>query len=754
MDLLNELNDRQREAVIYDDGPLLIIAGAGSGKTRVLTYKIAHLLEQGFAPWRIMALTFTNKAAREMCDRINHLVANQSASRVWAGTFHSMFARLLRIEHKALGLSPDFTIYDQADSRALIRNIIKERGLDDKTYKPSLVANRISAAKNRLILPDAYKNSPQLVQHDHRDEVPAIGDIYQNYMERLRRSDALDFDDLLLFTYLLLANHEDIRLKYQERFEHILVDEYQDTNTAQFRIVRLLSPEGKGLSVVGDDAQSIYGFRGAEIDNILSFTETYPSTHTVKLERNYRSTQNIVSLANSVIEHNRRRIHKEVYSEEDQGAKVRLIATYSDKDEAYRIVREIRRLNRECQVPNTEIAILYRTNAQSRTFEEILQESHIPYRIYGGLSFYQRKEIKDLLAYLRLTNNQRDDESFARIINYPTRGIGQTTKQKLRAAAHDSGEPLFHIAADPIKYGVEVNTGTVGKLQAFVQAILRFREQTHSLSAYDLAVQIFDYTGMQADFNREGREEALVKSQNIREFLNSIRAYEQDRLEEAGEQWSSLNSFLSHVSLLTDMDEAQDNAPRVSLMTIHSAKGLEFQAVFVTGLEEDLFPAPQARFSEREKEEERRLFYVAITRAKQYCYISYARTRFRYGNLENSQPSCFIAELNPAYLETDTSEPVRRSKPAFSPARTPRFDTPTPPRPAPRFTPLRSLPTETDHTPAPSNIRVGCRIKHDRFGIGEIKQIVGVGSNQKIVVDFENAGTKHLLLKFARFEVL
>lgn len=754
MNLQAELNDSQREAVVYDDGPLLIIAGAGSGKTRVLTYKIAHLLEQGYAPMRIMALTFTNKAAREMCDRIFRLVGNNSAQRVWAGTFHSVFARILRIEHNALGISADFTIYDQGDSRQLLKHIIKEMGLDDKVYKPAFIASRISAAKNRLVLPDAYVASPQYYQRDRNDDVPQLGAIYRTYMERLHQSDALDFDDLLLFTYLLLERNEDIRRKYQERFEHILVDEYQDTNIAQFRIIRLLSPEGRGLSVVGDDAQSIYGFRGAEIDNILTFTKTYPATRTVKLERNYRSTQNIVALANSVIAHNRRRIPKEVFSQEGQGAKVQLFSTYSDKDEAYRVAREIGRLQRLEHVPNNEIAVLYRTNAQSRSFEEVFQERDIPFRIFGGLAFYQRKEIKDLLAYLRLINNPRDDEAFARIINYPARGIGATTVQKVRTAARAQAMPLFAVASNPLQYGVEVNAGAVAKLQAFAHFILHYRSRQHEVSAYDLATHIFQDTRMAEDFSREGREEALAKNQNVREFLSSIRAFEQERLEETGEEWSSLNTFLSHVSLLTDLDEGGSDEPRVSLMTIHAAKGLEFSAVFVTGLEDDLFPAPQAKYSEREKEEERRLFYVALTRAKEFCYISYAKTRFRYGNVDQSLPSPFLDELDSTYLQRDDHSGAYSSKPRPTVRKPSIFENYTPPRPAPAFKPLRTVAKPTEDTSLPPGLSSGCRIRHERFGEGTVRKIEGQGGDTKLTVDFDNAGTKMLLLKFARFTVL
>ena len=754
MNLLQDLNERQRQAVTYDNGPLLIIAGAGSGKTRVLTYKIAYLLEQGVLPMRIMALTFTNKASREMCDRIQRLVGNNSARRLWAGTFHSVFSRLLRIEASALGISPDFSIYDQSDSRQLIKTIVKEMGLDDKVYKPAVIGNRISAAKNKIILPETYRNTPQIYQRDQRDNIPRTGEIYQRYMERCRMSNALDFDDLLLYTYLLLQRNETVRQHYQQRFDYILVDEYQDTNVVQFRIIRLLSPEGKGLSVVGDDAQSIYGFRGAEIDNILNFTQTYPATVTVKLEQNYRSTQNIVGLANSIISHNRRRIPKEVFSKEASGEKVKIISAYSDKEEAYRVVREIGRLNRAEHLSNEDIAILYRTNAQSRAFEEVLQERGIPYRIYGGLSFYQRKEIKDLLAYMRLVNNLRDDEACVRIINYPARGIGQTTVQKLRQAARDNNTTLYAVAAAPQRFSVAINAGTAAKLQRFVAFIQQYVDQRHTLSTYEIASSLFQLTGMEADIRSEDREEALAKTQNIREFLNSIRAFEQERLEETGEETVTLAQFLSHVSLLSDMDQKETGEARISLMTVHSAKGLEYDAVFVTGMEDELFPAPQSRYSEREMEEERRLFYVAVTRAKRFCYISHARTRFRYGSVDNCMPSPFLDEIDKAYVADTDDNPAPKQHRTAERTNKPLFSDFTPSRPAPKLKPLRSIPLDNEPTSLPPGLKTGCEITHERFGKGRVQSIEGQGASTVIVVHFENVGTKKLLLKFAKFTIL
>lgn len=650
-DFRSELNESQYEAVTYLDGPSLVIAGAGSGKTRVLTYKIAYLLQHGIHPWNILALTFTNKAAREMNLRISQICQDISLSGMWSGTFHSIFARLLRIEHEVINYPQDFTIYDSADTKSLIKAITKELGLDEKVYKQNIVAGHISEAKNHLILPAQYAAESTIISRDRSEGVAQIHKIYTIYQQRLSAAGAMDFDDLLLNTYLLLRDHLDVRQRYIERFQYILVDEYQDTNMAQNQILSLLTNPQSRICVVGDDAQSIYSFRGADISNILNFQQQYPNARIIKLECNYRSTQNIVNAANSIIRYNEHQIPKTVYSAGAEGDPITLFSAASDKEEARKIVANITRLHARKDVPYNEVAVLYRTNAQSRVIEEALQGANVPYRIYGGLSFYQRKEIKDTLAYCRLIANPHDEESFRRIINYPARGIGATTIQKVQLAAATHDVSMWTVANDPLAYGVEINKGAINKLSAFCELIESFRVQLDKVTASDLVRDIIRRSGIGVDLTLVKSAENTARQENVDELLASIQTLEKEARDEDGRTRVSLTEYLSTVSLLSDADTRDDGTPRVTLMTIHAAKGLEFQAVFVTGMEEDLFPSSLAKMSTHEMEEERRLFYVAVTRAKEYCFLSYAQTRFRYGSLQFAEPSPFLDEIDEAYIQ-------------------------------------------------------------------------------------------------------
>lgn len=662
-DFRSELNESQYEAVTYLDGPSLVIAGAGSGKTRVLTYKIAYLLQHGIHPWNILALTFTNKAAREMNLRISQICQDISLSGMWSGTFHSIFARLLRIEHEVINYPQDFTIYDSADTKSLIKAITKELGLDEKVYKQNIVAGHISEAKNHLILPAQYAAESAIISRDRSEGVALIHKIYTIYQQRLFAAGAMDFDDLLLNTYLLLRDHLDVRQRYIERFQYILVDEYQDTNMAQYQILSLLTNTQSRICVVGDDAQSIYSFRGADISNILNFQQQYPNARIIKLECNYRSTQNIVNAANSIIRYNEHQIPKTVYSAGAEGEPITLFSAASDKEEARKIVANITRLHARKDVPYNEVAVLYRTNAQSRVIEEALQGANVPYRIYGGLSFYQRKEIKDTLAYCRLIANPHDEESFRRIINYPARGIGATTIQKVQLAAATHDVSMWTVANDPLAYGVEINKGAINKLSAFCELIESFRVQLDKVTASDLVRDIIRRSGIGVDLTLVKSAENTARQENVDELLASIQTLEKEARDEDGRTRVSLTEYLSTVSLLSDADTRDDGTPRVTLMTIHAAKGLEFQTVFVTGMEEDLFPSSLAKMSTHEMEEERRLFYVAVTRAKEYCFLSYAQTRFRYGSLQFAEPSPFLDEIDEAYIQRqDTGS----SAPSFS----------------------------------------------------------------------------------------
>ncbi len=760
--LLNELNESQREAVMYCDGAQLVIAGAGSGKTRVLTYKIAYLLEQyNMAPWNILALTFTNKAAREMKERIARLVGEERARYLQMGTFHSVFARILRSEAAAIGYQSNFTIYDQSDSRSLVKNIIREMQIDDKVYKPNTVADQISMAKNHLILPDAFGNC-SLFDPKH----PLVANIYKMYAMRCRQANAMDFDDLLVQTFLLFNEHEDIRLKYVEKFQYVLVDEYQDTNYAQQRIVYQLTRERQRVCVVGDDAQSIYSFRGANIDNILNFREAYTNAKLFKLEQNYRSTQLIVEAANSLIRKNERQIPKDVYSHNEQGERLQLKPAQSDREEAMIVCNDIKRLRRKESLQWSDFAILYRTNAQSRSFEEQMRKDSIPYRIYGGLSFYQRKEIKDVIAYFRTVANPDDEEALRRIINYPTRGIGDTTVQKIVGTATQHGVSLWTVISQPVLFRLDVSKGTATKLEAFRQLIEGWRTRLDTEDAYQLGHAIIQESGIAKDIYSSRNPEDLSRQENLQEFLAGMQDFVESRREEDMADQTSLNDFLQEVALLTDLDSDKDSdQPKVSLMTIHSAKGLEFPVVFIVGLEENIFPSPMCTNSMRELEEERRLLYVAITRAEKHCILTCAENRFRFGRMEFDTPSRFIRDIDPSLLQVDGGSKVSRLSPSrLSPSRL----SPS------RLSPIPSLvgrgansssvafsgnkhfsPLPTREGPGESlSLREGAVIEHQRFGIGTVTRLEGTGDNEKATVEFRNAGTKQLLLKFARYKIV
>ena len=767
--LTSALNESQLEAVTYCDGPSLVIAGAGSGKTRVLTYKIAYLMQIGLAPWNILSLTFTNKAAREMNERIASLVGTERTRGLWSGTFHSVFSRILRQEAALLNYTSDFTIYDSSDSRSLIKAIVKEMGLDEKVYKPATVAGRISEAKNNLLLPDAYAADPSILKRDSVDNIGKVYDIYAKYWQRCHMSNAMDFDDLLLNTFLLFQDQPEVRQKYADRFQYILVDEYQDTNMAQHRIVAQLTRPDSRICVVGDDAQSIYGFRGANIDNILRFTQQYPSARLIKLEQNYRSTQTIVNAANSIIRHNRNQIAKKVFSTNEVGQPIQILSSYSDKEESLKVAGEIRHLHRQEDMDFKDMALLYRTNSQSRAFEEAFRNANIPYRIYGGLSFYQRKEIKDIIAYFRLTNNVDDEEAFKRILNYPARGIGATTQQKLQLAAAEYGVSLWSVMEQPEAFQLSFNKGTMAKLWAFRDLILSFKNDLLSTPGYELAVRIIRESGIGAEIHVDRSPENLSRQENVEELLNAIKAYEADMLEETGREVVPLTEYLSQVSLLTDSDQKDDDQPKVTLMTVHAAKGLEFDAVFVTGMEDELFPNANAHYYPKEMEEERRLFYVAVTRAKKYCYLTYAKSRFKYGKVEFGNPSPFLDEIDAQYVVRDDegqknpfAAVAQRAmgtaqRPAANFSATQSRTAPRTESYAPRhLTPVRKTlfsPSGASH-PAPQGLAVGQRIEHERFGIGRVASIEGSGDNMKACVEFENAGKKNLLLKFARFKVI
>ena len=808
MDLLNDLNDAQRAAVEYIDGPSLVIAGAGSGKTRVLTYKIAYLLSQGMKPWSIMALTFTNKAAREMKERIGKLVGDDLAQHLYMGTFHSIFSRILRAEAEHIGFNNNFTIYDESDSRSLLKAIIKEMGLDDKTYKPAAVHARISMAKNNLVTAEAYDSDPAILEQNKRAKMPAIGKIYVAYVQRFRQANAMDFDDLLMLTFQLFRDHEEIRQKYAGRFDYILVDEYQDTNHVQMSIVMQLCKEKMRICAVGDDSQSIYSFRGANIDNILNYQKQLPGTQLFKLEQNYRSTQTIVEAANSLIHHNRNQIQKEVFSKNDKGEKIQYKPAYSDKEEALIVAKNIQRIKRQDDCGYDQFAILYRTNAQSRSFEEEFRKQGIPYRIYGGLSFYQRKEIKDIIAYFRLVANPDDEEAFKRIINYPARGIGATTVMKIADCAHQNQVSFWEVIGNIEHYGLNVNKGTQTKLENFRLLISSFIDRSHTLDVYELGDAIIRESRISEDIMSGKNADDLARQENLEEFLSGMQTFVAGRQEEGRMDEAYLTDYLQDVALLTDADsEGEKDEPRVSLMTIHAAKGLEFATVFVVGLEENIFPSPLAAVSVRELEEERRLLYVAITRAEKHCILTNAKNRFRYGKMEFDNPSRFIDEIDASLIEGGEETPessfgggrssfggygsssrygsdggyggkmpwdrdrsgyrrdYQNSKPVAS-----QFMA----DPKPGFKSVRAVnavhrimgdtassssvalagSSASKASSAAGSLSEGCRIEHQRFGIGTVLKIEGSGENTKATVEFQNAGTKQLLLKFAKFTIL
>ena len=802
MDLLNDLNDAQRAAVEYIDGPSLVIAGAGSGKTRVLTYKIAYLLSQGMKPWSIMALTFTNKAAREMKERIGKLVGDDLAQHLYMGTFHSIFSRILRAEAEHIGFNNNFTIYDESDSRSLLKAIIKEMGLDDKAYKPAAVHARISMAKNNLVTAEAYDSDPAILEQNKRAKMPAIGKIYVAYVQRCRQANAMDFDDLLMLTFQLFRDHEEIRQKYAGRFDYILVDEYQDTNHVQMSIVMQLCKEKLRVCAVGDDSQSIYSFRGANIDNILNYQKQLPGTQLFKLEQNYRSTQTIVEAANSLIHHNRNQIQKEVFSKNDKGEKIQYKPAYSDKEEALIVAKNIQRIKRQDDCGYDQFAILYRTNAQSRSFEEEFRKQGIPYRIYGGLSFYQRKEIKDIIAYFRLVANPDDEEAFKRIINYPARGIGAATVMKIADCAHQNQVSFWEVIGNVEHYGLNVNKGTQTKLENFRLLISSFIDRSHTLDVYELGDAIIRESRISEDIMSGKNADDLARQENLEEFLSGMQTFVAGRQEEGRMDEAYLTDYLQDVALLTDADsEGEKDEPRVSLMTVHAAKGLEFATVFVVGLEENIFPSPLAAVSVRELEEERRLLYVAITRAEKHCILTNAKNRFRYGKMEFDNPSRFIDEIDASLIEGGEEAPEssfgggrssyggygseggyggrmpwdrdrsgygrdsQNSKPVAS-----QFMA----DPKPGFKSVRAVnaahrimgdtassssvasagSSASKASSAAGSLSEGCRIEHQRFGIGTVLKIEGTGENTKATVEFLNAGTKQLLLKFAKFTIL
>ena len=781
-DYIEELNEGQRNAVLYNDGPSLVIAGAGSGKTRVLTYKIAYLLENGYQPWNILALTFTNKAAREMKERIARQVGPERARHLWMGTFHSMFLRILYVEAGYIGFTSQFTIYDTADSKSLIRSIIKEMGLDEKVYKPGMVQARISNAKNHLVSPAGYANNKEAYEGDRAAKVPALRDIYQRYWERCRQADAMDFDDLLFYTFLLFRDHPEVLARYQDQFRYILVDEYQDTNFAQHSIVLQLAKNHQHVCVVGDDAQSIYSFRGADIDNILYFTKVYPDTKVFKLEQNYRSTQTIVRAANSLIEKNQWQIRKEVFSEKEKGEAIGVYQAYSDVEEGDIVVNKIAELRREKRYAYSDFAILYRTNAQSRIFEEAMRKRSMPYRIYGGLSFYQRKEIKDVIAYFRLIVNPNDEEAFKRIINYPARGIGDTTVGKIIAAATGHNVSLWTVLCEPLAYGLNFNKGTVGKLQAFRELISAFITDAAEKNAYEIGADIIRQSGIINDVCQDSSPENLSRKENIEELVNGMSDFCAQRQEE-GNPNVLLGDFLSEVSLLTDQDSDKDgDDEKITLMTVHSAKGLEFKNVFVVGMEENLFPSGMVGDSPRALEEERRLFYVAITRAEEHCFLSYAKTRFRYGKMEFGSPSRFLKDIDIRFLrlpqdagmfrrvEEEAVAFRRENARGFAPDKEDapyggkervsvrpkqQIIAPTVPRNLKRVAPSANTASTSPSAGASANrVQQGQLIEHERFGLGEVLKVEGEGDNAKATIRFKNAGDKQLLLRFARFKVI
>ena len=775
-DYLKELNEVQHEAVVRTEGPSLVIAGAGSGKTRVLTYRIAHLLKQGARPSSILALTFTNKAAREMKDRIARVAGENMARYLWMGTFHSIFSRILRVEHETIGYPSNFTIYDSADSKSLIKTIIKGFQLDDKVYKPGVVAGRISMAKNNLITPMAYANSAEIKSVDRNMRMPAISEIYKEYTKRCKLSGAMDFDDLLLITNLLFRDHEEILKKYQERFGYVLVDEYQDTNYAQYLIIKKLAAKHQNICVVGDDAQSIYSFRGARIENILNFKNDYPNHKVFKLEQNYRSTQTIVNAANSIIAKNKRQIPKNVFSENVAGKPIKILSALTDNEEGFLVAQEIAQTQLRDHYQYLDYAILYRTNAQSRIFEESLRKRNIPYKIYGGLSFYQRKEIKDLLSYFRMTINPSDNEALKRIINYPARGIGQTTLAKLETAAVGKETSVWNIiSALPDVNHANLNKGTVTKIMSFVNLIKRFKTMADEADAFVSAKTIAEQTGILKELYNDKSPEGLSRHENIQELLNGIQEFTISAKEQGDPD--KLASYLEDVALLTDQDNEKDeDKNKVTMMTVHSAKGLEFKNVFIVGMEENLFPSQRQgeKATIESLEEERRLFYVAITRAEENAWLSFANQRYRWGSLDFCTPSRFLEELDEKYVDTQGLSPnqsnamqaASQSQNSFAQTQPQQFARRQPPSSFKtrdsqnifnkKLVSLRE--TNKAHSvfegDDPSKIQAGMNVEHQRFGEGKVLNIEGIPPNLKATVYFPRAGQKQLLLKFAKLKII
>ena len=769
MNYLEELNEAQRQAVENIDGPSLIIAGAGSGKTRVLTYRIAHLLKQGTRPGSILALTFTNKAAKEMKERIAKIVGATTARNLWMGTFHSIFARILRTEAEAIGYPSNFTIYDSADSKSLIKTVTKDLQLDDKTYKTNTVLGRISSAKNSLITPQAYANNAQVREYDMSIRMPRIAEIYKEYARRCFLAGAMDFDDLLLKTNILFRDNKKVLETYQQRFDYLLVDEYQDTNFSQYLIVKNLAAKNQNLCVVGDDAQSIYSFRGARIENILNFQKDYPTHQVFKLEQNYRSTQTIVNAANSVIQKNKRQLQKRVFSENAEGNRIKVFSALTDNEEGYLIANEISETRMRNHFHYEDYAILYRTNAQSRIFEESLRKRNIPYKIYGGLSFYQRKEIKDLLSYFRMVINPKDNEALKRIINYPARGIGGTTLSKLEQAAMAEGTSIFEIIVQSgITNHAGLNKGTLSKVQQFVALIKQFQEKSELNDAYEMATEIATQTSIIKDLYKDQTPEGMSRFQNIQELLNGIQEFSINAKEEG--QPTQLGNYMEDVALLTDQDsDKEEDRDKVTLMTVHSAKGLEFKNVFIVGVEENLFPSSLfGNVTAEAYEEERRLFYVALTRAEENVYLSFAKQRYRWGKLDFCNPSRFISEVDEQFLElpddndfnfddipTEGKAVQKQSfgKPSAAGRRPVASDQPGLNQ---KLVQLRQAKKQAQNFDGddPRDIQTGMMIEHQRFGKGKVLQVEGTFPNLKATVFFQNAGQKQLLLKFAKLKIV
>jgi DNA helicase II / ATP-dependent DNA helicase PcrA len=770
-DFLNELNGVQYDAATQVDGPSLVIAGAGSGKTRVLTYRIAHLLNLGVNPRSILALTFTNKAAKEMKERIGRLVGESQAHSLWMGTFHSIFAKILRFEAQTLGYANTFTIYDSQDSKNAVRQIIKALNLDDQIYKPNDVFSRISHSKNNLITPQAYAASPRIMENDRANRKPQLVEVYKEYVNRCYKAGVMDFDDLLMNTNILFRDFPEALQKYQQKFKYILVDEYQDTNYAQYLIIKKLAQEHRNICVVGDDAQSIYSFRGAKIENILNFRNDYQDYKLFKLEQNYRSTQNIVNAANSIIARNKNQIKKNVWSSNEEGDRIKVIKVTTDVEEGFVVANFIIDIRMAEQMVYQDFAILYRTNSQSRIFEEALRKRNIPYKVYGGLSFYQRKEIKDLLAYLRLIVNNRDDEAFRRIINYPARGIGDTTMAKIEAYAEHQNTTLFQVVSSIELFRLDINKGVQNKISQFASFIRQFSQQTKTMDAYEVAYEVAKSSGIINDLKQEKTPESISRFENIEELLNSIREFTSQNDIDSGPL--TLEHYLENVALLTDADaEKPEDMDKVTIMTMHAAKGLEFRVVFIVGVEEELLPSSMSLTTIEDIEEERRLFYVGITRAKEKAFLLHSENRYRWGNLTHCSPSRFLSEIDEQYLDLPEennahADDFETSSGANTWTRKPKFQKFSKPdsEPLPKFNNNKNLvkmeqaeskqPIVADfQADDPSTIQTGMLVLHERFGTGKVIHLEGDLPNIKATVFFQNAGQKQLLLKFAKLKIM